>query len=78
MRTIPWAQLLCSTGTARPLLRCTAAKHGTTNEPFYHKEPVMPMEAPVRAPEALLGGSNIGQGKRRDTERICLTAVPVV
>ena len=30
------------------------------------------------APEALLGRSNIGQGKCRDTERICFTAVPAV
>ena len=45
MRTIPWEKLLCSTGTARPLLRCTAAKHGKANEPFYHQEPALPMEA---------------------------------
>ena len=45
MRTIPWEKLLCSTGTARPLLRCTAAKHGKANEPFYHKEAALPMEA---------------------------------
>ena len=45
MRTIPWARLLCEMGTARPFLRCTAAKHGISNEPFYHKEPVMPIKA---------------------------------
>ena len=33
---------------------------------------------PPSTPEALLGRPNTGQGKRRDTERICLTAVPVV
>eukprot|EP00964_Phaeocystis_antarctica_P106334 scaffold71233_cov64-Phaeocystis_antarctica.AAC.2 len=30
---------------------------------------------PRRAPEALLDRPNTGQGKRRGTERICLTAV---
>ena len=45
MRTIPWAQLLCPMGTARPFLRWIAAKHGTTNEPFYHQEAALPMEA---------------------------------
>ena len=45
MRTIPWARLLCEMGTASPFLRCTAAKHGISNEPFYHKEPVMPIKA---------------------------------
>ena len=69
--------LLCEMGTARPLRRWTATKHGRYNERFYHKEPVMPTKA-VRAPWALLGGSNIGQGTRQDTERICLTAVPMM
>ena len=45
VRTIPWAQLLCPMGTARPFLRWIAAKHGTTNEPFYHQEAALPMEA---------------------------------
>jgi len=45
VRTIPWAQLLCPMGTARPFLRWIAAKHGTTNGPFYHQEAALPMEA---------------------------------
>ena len=36
------------------------------------------LSRPACAPEALLGRSNIGQGKCRDTERICFTAVPAV
>ena len=39
MRTIPWAKLLCLVSTARPILRWTASKPATSNEPFYHKEP---------------------------------------
>ena len=45
MRTIPWVTLLCEMGTARPLRRWTATKHGRYNERFYHKEPVMPTKA---------------------------------
>ena len=48
MRTIPWATLLCEMGTCRPILRWTAAKHGTINEPFY-KEAASPIEADGRA-----------------------------
>ena len=45
VRTIPWVTLLCEMGTARPLRRWTATKHGRYNERFYHKEPVMPTKA---------------------------------
>ena len=45
MRTIPLVTLLCEMGTARPLRRWTATKHGRYNERFYHKEPVMPTKA---------------------------------
>ena len=45
VRTIPWPHLLCEMGTARPILRWTAAKHGTLYEPFYHKEPGFPNSA---------------------------------
>ena len=45
VRTISWPHLLCEMGTARPILRWTAAKHGTLYEPFYHKEPGFPNSA---------------------------------
>ena len=44
MRTIPWAQLLCEMGTAKPFLRWTASKHGMFHEQFYHQEAALPME----------------------------------
>ena len=78
MRTIPWANLLCEMGTARPFLRWTATKHGRYNGPFYHKEAGFPKSAGVCSRGTVLGRSNIGQGKFQDTERICFTAVPAV
>ena len=45
MRTIPWAKLLCLVSTARSILRWTASKPATSNEPFYHKEPGFPNSA---------------------------------